>query len=87
MRQAHLRDAVALVNYFVWLEDALLVRKAVVSEAEGAAKLLSFRQQVLRSPPSCPPCSFASSSPARASDGLPLEARNSQPLPHDSSDG
>jgi len=53
MRQAHLRDAVALVNYFVWLEDALLVRKAVVSEAEGAAKLLSFREQVLRKQPSC----------------------------------
>jgi len=44
MRQAHLRDAVALLNYFVFLEDHLKVQKRTLNEADGSQRLLEFRQ-------------------------------------------
>lgn len=46
MRQAHLRDAVALINYFVYLEEVLKVSKTLITEAAGANKLLQFRQEL-----------------------------------------
>jgi len=44
LRQAHIREAVALVNYFSWLEIAL-EKGEVVDECSGADKLFSFRRE------------------------------------------
>lgn len=43
IRQCHLRDAAAVINYFAWLEDQLLNKKAVLDEADGAQRLQEFR--------------------------------------------
>ncbi|KAF9087825.1 hypothetical protein BGX23_007835 [Mortierella sp. AD031] len=43
IRRCHLRDAAAVINYFAWLEDQLLNRKAVLDEADGAQQLQKFR--------------------------------------------
>ncbi|KAJ1979820.1 hypothetical protein H4R35_001359 [Dimargaris xerosporica] len=47
MRQAHIRDAAALVSYFAWLEDQLVFQgqDGKISETEGAEKLAQFRAQ------------------------------------------
>lgn len=46
IRQCHLRDAAAVINYFAWLEDQLLNKKAVLDEADGAQRLQEFRAYV-----------------------------------------
>lgn len=45
MKNAHLKDAVALVKYFAWLEDKVKSRKGEppVTELSGAAQLEKFR--------------------------------------------
>ncbi|KAF9959557.1 hypothetical protein BGZ72_009392 [Mortierella alpina] len=42
MRQCHLRDSAALINYFAWLEDQLAQGKEL-DEADGAEVLEKFR--------------------------------------------
>ncbi|KAF9286694.1 hypothetical protein BGZ68_002647 [Mortierella alpina] len=44
IRQCHLRDAAAVVNYFAWLEDRLS-KGADVDEADGADQLQRFRAE------------------------------------------
>ncbi|RYP16259.1 hypothetical protein DL765_005227 [Monosporascus sp. GIB2] len=43
MRACHIRDGAALVEYFAWLEDQLVQKKAYVDEVQGADKLESIR--------------------------------------------
>lgn len=43
MKAAHVRDGVALVKYFAWLEDAIK-HKEIVTEISGATKLEEFRR-------------------------------------------
>ncbi|KAH8889541.1 Creatinase/aminopeptidase [Thozetella sp. PMI_491] len=44
-RQCHIRDGAALIQYFAWLEDQLVNKKATLSEAEAADKLEELRSQ------------------------------------------
>lgn len=44
LRKCHLRDAVALVRYFCWLENQLKAGK-IIDEVDGSDKLLEFRQE------------------------------------------
>ena len=46
MKAAHIRDAVALVQYFAWLEDMIKNKKQTVTEISGADKLENFRKLV-----------------------------------------
>ncbi|KAI0542396.1 peptidase M24, structural domain-containing protein [Xylaria digitata] len=43
MRDCHVRDGAALIEYFAWLEDQLLVKKATIDEVEAADKLEAIR--------------------------------------------
>ncbi|KAI1129599.1 aminopeptidase-like protein [Nemania abortiva] len=43
MRACHVRDGAALIEYFAWLEDQLVARKASVDEVEAADKLEACR--------------------------------------------
>ncbi|KAB0798656.1 hypothetical protein PPYR_09649 [Photinus pyralis] len=43
MRNAHIKDAVAVCNYFAWLEEA--VQEQVVTEISGAHKLTQLRSE------------------------------------------
>ncbi|KAI1431616.1 aminopeptidase-like protein [Xylaria sp. CBS 124048] len=43
MRACHIRDGAALIEYFAWLEDQLVVKKATIDEVEGADKLEACR--------------------------------------------
>ncbi|KAI0013940.1 putative Xaa-pro aminopeptidase P [Xylariaceae sp. FL0662B] len=43
MRACHVRDGAALIEFFAWLEDQLVVKKASVDEAEAADKLEALR--------------------------------------------
>ncbi|KAI0413706.1 peptidase M24, structural domain-containing protein [Xylaria grammica] len=43
MRTCHIRDGAALIEYFAWLEDQLLVKKATIDEVEAADKLEEIR--------------------------------------------
>jgi Xaa-Pro aminopeptidase len=43
MRQCHIRDGAALSEYFAWLEDQLVNKKATLDEVDGADKLESIR--------------------------------------------
>ncbi|XP_047347344.1 xaa-Pro aminopeptidase ApepP [Vespa velutina] len=45
MKAAHIRDAVALVKYFAWLEDKIKNKKEHVSEISGASQLEKFRTE------------------------------------------
>ncbi|XP_076678349.1 xaa-Pro aminopeptidase ApepP [Andrena cerasifolii] len=45
MKAAHVRDAVALVKYFAWLEHEITVKKEIVTEVTGATRLEKFRQE------------------------------------------
>lgn len=45
MRNCHMRDGAAIIEYLAWLEDQLVNHKATVSEAEGADKLENFRSK------------------------------------------
>lgn len=43
MRQCHIRDGAALTEYFAWLEDQLIAKKAKLDEVEAADKLEELR--------------------------------------------
>jgi Xaa-Pro aminopeptidase len=43
MRQCHIRDGAALIEYFAWLEDQLINRNATLDEVQGADKLEQIR--------------------------------------------
>lgn len=45
MRACHVRDGAALIEYFAWLEDQLIAKKAVIDEVEGDDKLTEFRSK------------------------------------------
>ncbi|XP_014485321.1 PREDICTED: xaa-Pro aminopeptidase 1 [Dinoponera quadriceps] len=45
MKAAHVRDSVALVKYFAWLEDKIKNTDERVTEISGAAQLEKFRQE------------------------------------------
>lgn len=44
MRDSHVRDGVALVKYFAWLEDEVRYKRTV-TEISGATKLAEFRAE------------------------------------------
>ena len=46
-RQSHIRDGVALVRFFAWLEDQL-ERGVELTESQGADTLEHFRSYVVR---------------------------------------
>ncbi|OTB08479.1 hypothetical protein M426DRAFT_317103 [Hypoxylon sp. CI-4A] len=43
MRACHIRDGAALIEFFAWLEDQLIAKKATIDEVEAADKLESLR--------------------------------------------
>ncbi|XP_017791834.1 PREDICTED: xaa-Pro aminopeptidase 1 isoform X2 [Habropoda laboriosa] len=45
MKAAHVRDSVALVKYFAWLEDQITNKKETITEISGATQLEKFRQE------------------------------------------
>lgn len=45
MRQCHIRDGAALTEYFAWLEDQLIGKKAELDEVDGADKLEAIRKK------------------------------------------
>jgi Xaa-Pro aminopeptidase len=45
MRQCHIRDGAALNQFFAWLEDQLVNKKAVIDEVTAADKLEDFRKK------------------------------------------
>ncbi|KAF2731241.1 putative Xaa-Pro aminopeptidase P [Polyplosphaeria fusca] len=45
MRQCHIRDGAALIEYFAWLEDQLINKNATVDEVDGAEKLELLRSK------------------------------------------
>jgi Xaa-Pro aminopeptidase len=45
MRQCHIRDGAAITEYFAWLEDQLLNKKATLDEVDGADKLEAIRKK------------------------------------------
>lgn len=45
MRECHIRDGAALTQYFAWLEDQLINKKATLDEVEAADKLEEFRSK------------------------------------------
>jgi Xaa-Pro aminopeptidase len=45
MRQCHIRDGAALIEYFAWLEHELTVNKAKIDEVQAADKLEAIRSK------------------------------------------
>lgn len=45
MRQCHIRDGAALIEYFAWLEDQLVNKGAKLDEVEAADQLEAFRKK------------------------------------------
>ncbi|KAI9721538.1 MAG: hypothetical protein M1812_002300 [Candelaria pacifica] len=45
MRQCHIRDGAALIEYFAWLEEELVVNGSKIDEVEGADKLELIRSK------------------------------------------
>jgi Xaa-Pro aminopeptidase len=45
MRQCHIRDGAALIEYFAWLEDQLVNKKASLDEVVASDKLEALRQK------------------------------------------
>ena len=45
MRQCHIRDGAALIEFFAWLEHQLLEKKATLDEVEAADKLEGLRKK------------------------------------------
>lgn len=45
MRACHVRDGAALIEYFAWLEDELVAKKAVLDEVQAADKLEELRSK------------------------------------------
>ncbi|KAF2231895.1 putative Xaa-pro aminopeptidase P [Viridothelium virens] len=46
MRNCHVRDGAALIEYFAWLEEQLVVKKATVDEVAAADKLEQIRSKL-----------------------------------------
>lgn len=44
MKAAHVRDSVALIKYFAWLEDQVKNKENTITEISGATQLEKFRQ-------------------------------------------
>lgn len=45
MRACHVRDGAALIEYFAWLEQELIVKKSVLDEVDAADKLEALRKK------------------------------------------
>ncbi|KAM3073803.1 hypothetical protein ACMFMG_008428 [Clarireedia jacksonii] len=45
MRACHIRDGAALIEYFAWLENKLIIEKAEIDEVTAADKLEEFRSK------------------------------------------
>lgn len=45
MRACHIRDGAALIEYFAWLEDELIAKKAVLDEVQADDKLIELRSK------------------------------------------
>ena len=45
MKAAHIRDSVALIKYFAWLEDQVKNKENTITEISGATQLEKFRQE------------------------------------------
>lgn len=45
MRNCHIRDGAALIEYFAWLEDQLVTKGAKLDEVEAADKLEEYRSK------------------------------------------
>ncbi|KAL1873974.1 hypothetical protein VTK73DRAFT_675 [Phialemonium thermophilum] len=45
MRQCHIRDGAALIEFFAWLENQLVEKKATLDEVEAADKLEELRKK------------------------------------------
>ncbi|XP_024224252.1 xaa-Pro aminopeptidase ApepP isoform X1 [Bombus impatiens] len=45
MKAAHVRDSVALIKYFAWLEDQVKNKENTITEISGATQLEKFRQE------------------------------------------
>lgn len=45
MRACHVRDGAALIEYFAWLEDQLVAKKAVLDEVQADDKLIELRSK------------------------------------------
>jgi Xaa-Pro aminopeptidase len=45
MRACHIRDGAALIEYFAWLENELVVNKAMIDEVHAADKLEELRSR------------------------------------------
>lgn len=45
MRACHVRDGAALIEYFAWLEDQLVAKRAVLDEVQADDKLIEFRSK------------------------------------------
>ncbi|KAI6778248.1 Xaa-Pro aminopeptidase P-like protein [Emericellopsis cladophorae] len=45
MRACHIRDGAALIEYFAWLEDQLVAKKATLDEVEADDKLIELRSK------------------------------------------
>lgn len=45
MRKCHIRDGAALTEYFAWLEDQLINKKATLDEVDGVDKLYEIREK------------------------------------------
>ena len=45
MRASHVRDGAALIEYFAWLEDQLIAKKAALDEVQAADKLEELRSK------------------------------------------
>ncbi|RDA82730.1 hypothetical protein CP532_2663 [Ophiocordyceps camponoti-leonardi (nom. inval.)] len=45
MRECHVRDGAALIEFFAWLEDQLVAKKARVDEVQAAEKLKQLRSR------------------------------------------
>lgn len=44
-RESHIRDGAAFIEYFSWLEDQLLNKKATVTEFDGVQKIHEYRSK------------------------------------------
>lgn len=45
VRQCHIRDGAALIEYFAWLEDQLIKKQVTLDEVDGADKLEEIRSK------------------------------------------
>lgn len=45
MRNCHIRDGAALIQYFAWLEEQLVTKRVKIDEVEAADKLEEYRSQ------------------------------------------